>query len=327
MIYAYETEEEPMFKRILPVFLCLILLLSACGTTTPKEDEDDGVFTVAATTYPVYLLANEATRGVDNVEVELVIDQPLSCLHDYTLSVHDMKVLERADVILLNGAGLEDSMENALDAVPNTPKIDCSVDMDLLYTTGHDHDHDNHHDEADEEGLDPDPHFWMDPIRAGKMLNAISAGLSENDPDPGHALIYAENALNAGRALMTAQAEIRESLSDLSCRQLITFHDGFAYFADAFDLEIVRAIEEEAGSEASALEVREILAELEFHDLLAIFTEKNGADATAKLIQREKNLPIYQLDLMMSGDAETPGLDAYIALLWQNAETIREAYQ
>ena len=45
---------------------------------------------------------------------------------------------------------------------------------------------------------------------------------------------------------------MKTSLESLSCRELITFHDGFSYFADAFDLTILRAMEEEAGSEASA---------------------------------------------------------------------------
>lgn len=49
---------------------------------------------------------------------------------------------------------------------------------------------------------------------------------------------------------------MKTSLESLSCRELITFHDGFSYFADAFDLTILRAMEEEAGSEASAVRWR-----------------------------------------------------------------------
>ena len=60
---------------------------------------------------------------------------------------------------------------------------------------------------------------------------------------------------------------MKTSLESLSCRELITFHDGFSYFADAFDLTILRAMEEEAGSEASAREVADIVAAVSYTHL------------------------------------------------------------
>ena len=119
---------------------------------------------------------------------------------------------------------------------------------------------------------------------------------------------------------------MKTSLESLSCRELITFHDGFSYFADAFDLTILRAMEEEAGSEASAREVVDIVAEIRLHQLPAIFTEVNGADATAQMIHRECGVPIFSLDLMMSDHGQDPGIAAYLAMLQTNVNTLREAY-
>ena len=110
--------------------------------------------------------------------------------------------------------------------------------------------------------------------------------------------------------------------------ELITFHDGFSYFADAFDLTILRAIEEEAGGEASAREVADIVTEIQTHQLPAIFTEVNGADATAQIIHRECGVPVYALTLMMSAGTayEEPGVATYLNLLQSNLDTLREAY-
>ena len=47
---------------------------------------DSAALQVAATTYPVYLLTQAVTEGIDGVEVKLVIDQQVSCLHNYTLT-------------------------------------------------------------------------------------------------------------------------------------------------------------------------------------------------------------------------------------------------
>ena len=157
------------------------LLLTACGGPAATETEDDGTLRVLATTYPVYLFTTAVTEGVENVEVSLLVNQPVSCLHDYTLTVTDMKAIEGADVIVRNGAGLEDFMDDAL-AASDGAVIDCSAGLELLPAMGHEgHDHDTEYD----------PHIWMSYENAAVMLENIHAGLEELDPDHGEA--YAGN--------------------------------------------------------------------------------------------------------------------------------------
>jgi ABC-type Zn uptake system ZnuABC Zn-binding protein ZnuA len=301
-----------MLKKLLALALALglTLALAGCGAAEEEANQADGTFTVAATTYPVYLFAQEVTKDVPDVALTLVIDQEVSCLHDYTLSVNNMKALEGADLILLNGAGLEDTMEDALASLANTPQIDCAQSIDLLTT---------------DEG-EPDPHIWLDPMRAGQMVETIAQGLSQADPD--HADVYTANAAAAVQTLSAGYQDLKDQLSGLTCRDLITFHDGFAYFAQAFDLTILRAIEEEAGSEASAKEVAEITALVQENDLPAIFTERNGSDATAQLIARETGAAIGELNLMMSRqEGDETGIDGYLALLQGNIDALREVLE
>ena len=140
-----------ILQRLASILLagCFFASLTACGA--PQQPEDDGILTIAATTYPVYLLADAVIGETEGVELVLVIDQPVSCLHDYTLSVNNMRTLARADVILINGVGLEAFMDDALAAV-DAPVIDCSEGIELLPYAGHEgHDHDHGHDgESDE---------------------------------------------------------------------------------------------------------------------------------------------------------------------------------
>lgn len=314
-----------MLRKSLPLLLTFCLLLSACGPAPAQEETDQDSFAVVATTYPVYLFACEVTRGAPGVSVALMIDQPVSCLHDYTLTVKDMEVLERADAILLSGAGLEESMADALSAVSDTPQIDCSQDITLREYAGLDHDHEGEALPAGHEH-EADPHIWLDPNRACQMIGNLAAGLAQADPD--NAALYETNAQLAQDQVKQAYDLLKPQLADLTCRELVTFHDGFSYFAEAFDLTILRAIEEEAGSEASAKEVAEIVEDIQAHQIPAIFTEVNGADAAAQIIHRECGVPIYTLDLMMSGQTtDEPGISVYLDLLQGNVETILEAYQ
>ena len=190
-----------MKKRLLPLLLALALLAGCAGPTGDSSSpKDDNTLTVVTTTYPLYLLASALTREVDGAAVLRLDTGSASCLHDYTLSVNDMKKLAQADVIALNGAELEEFMDDALDSSSALP-IDCSQRVDLLpaldsHDVEEDHDHDDHdhdHDDHDHDHGDTDPHIWMDPQRYAQMAEALAAGLTQADPD--HAGAY-EAALN-----------------------------------------------------------------------------------------------------------------------------------
>ena len=290
-------------KRIFPLLLALLLVLplSACGT---GSGSDDDTLTVAATTYPLFLLASSVTEGVEDITVVPVVNQSVACLHDYTLTVTDMKILERADLILCNGAGLEDFLGDALNGKAS---VDCSVGVLLL---------------TDEDG-ETDPHIWMDPDRAAVMAENIAAGLAEADPE--HADTYLANGEAEAQALTEFAAQCRGALSDLSCRSLITFHEGFAYFAESMDLEILAAVEEESGSEASAKEIVQIVSLIEEFSLPAIFTEANGSTATASAIVRECGVELYSLSMLMSGDEIYDETNNYQTLMQNNIRVIQEA--
>ncbi len=292
-------------KRALSLLLALLLLasLSACGGTAQKEDG----LTVATTTYPLFLLASAVAEGAEGITVVPVVNQSVACLHDYTLTVTDMKVLEGADIVFINGAGLEDFLDDALE---NKPTVDCSVGVSLL--TGE--------EDGEEE---TDPHIWMDPERAAIMVQNIAEGLAQADPD--NAALYLDNGEAQAEALSQFAEECRAALEDLNCRELITFHEGFAYLAESMDLEILAAIEEESGSEASAREIVHIVSLIGEYDLPAIFVEENGSTATASAIQRECGVEVFGLTMMMSGPEEYSQENSYQTLMWKNIEVIKEA--
>ncbi|MCD8050414.1 MAG: metal ABC transporter substrate-binding protein [Clostridiales bacterium] len=302
-------------KKIIP-FLLSLLLLTGCAAQAVEPEAET---TVACTTYPVYLLAQAVTQDVDGVEPVLVINQQVSCLHNYTLTMNDMKTIEACDLLAINGAGLEDFLDDVLEG---RDVLDCSQGIEL---DEGDEDHEETSGHAHEE--ETDAHIWLDPARAAQMAENLAEGLAQADPDNAEA--YRANGEAVQAALSDLQTELTEQLAGLSCRQLITFHDGFHYFAQAFDLEIVAAVEEEEGSEASARRINELVSLIDQYQIPAIFTEVNGSDSTAQALALERDIGVFALDLGMS-DANVPegleGLDAYEAILRQNAETILEAY-
>ena len=168
-----------MKKTLLSLLICAALALSGCGAR--QGHADSAALQVAATTYPVYLLTQAVTEGIDGVEVKLVIDQQVSCLHNYTLTMQDMEAVEKADVLVENGAGLEDFLDDVLDG---RDVIDASTGISLLDGDAHDDDDGHDHAELEHDHVhEEDPHIWMDPRNAAVMVQNIAAGLAEADPE------------------------------------------------------------------------------------------------------------------------------------------------
>ncbi len=279
-------------RRFTALFCAVLLLLCAGCTPEPPTREDELV--VLTSTYPVYLLTCSVTQGVDGVRVERLNTGSVSCLHDYTLSVTDMKKIDRADVLVLSGAGLEDFMDDAL-ATSSAPVIDCSQGIELLPATGH-HDHEDH----DHDHGHFDPHYWLDPVSAAAMTDVLLDGLLPMLN--GQAEQLTVNAHTVRSLLLGCDAQLQNIRTQTQTLPgLISFHDGFAYLAHACGVTLLCAIEEEAGSEASAREIVEVSALVREHDIPLIFTERNGSDATAKAIARETGCGLSVLSTLMDG--------------------------
>ena len=161
-----------------------------------------------------------------------------------------------------------------------------------------------------------DPHIWLSPENAKIMSRNICNGLANRYPAYADTLQANLNKLLAELDALQAYGE--ETLSDLSCRELVTFHDGFAYFAHSFDLEILEAVEEESGSEASAKELKHLIGLVNGYQLPAVFAEINGSVSAANVISQETGVPLYQLDMAMAGED-------YFASMYHNIDTIKEA--
>ena len=281
-----------LIMRKLCLLLAFLLLLVGCANTRAERTCP----LVAATTRPVAEMTAAIVDGTD-ITVERVVGESVSCLHDYSLSVRQMELLQSADLVILSGAGLEDFMADALASAKAV--VDASAGITLR-----------------QDGDELDPHIWLDPLRAKQMAQTIADALCAHYPQ------YQEQ-FTKNCAALTAELDAihdygTQTLAELPSRNLITFHDGFGYFAETFDLTVLAAMEEEAGSEIAAKDLAEIVALVRQYNVPAVFTEQNGADSAANAVAAETDCGIFVLD---TGLGDTPYLDA----LRHNIDTVREA--
>ena len=293
------------------VSLLLCALLSGCGLRESAPQ-------IAATTLPVYELTSRLCDGT-SLSVGRLVTEEVSCLHDYSLNVKQVRTAESAEVIVISGAGLEGFLD---DLLLNKPIIDASRNITLIVPEEHHHDHneESHTEEADHHGHhhETDPHIWLSPANAIIMADTICQELTRLYP--ANAGIFGDNLEQLLSELDALREYGETALADLSCREIITFHDGFSYLAQAFDLTILDAIEEESGSEASAKELIHMIEEVRHHQLPAVFTEKSGSVSAAGIIARETGAKEFSLDMAMAGDS-------YFEAMYRNINTLKEALQ
>ncbi len=284
--------------------LCICLLFPAlCGCSTNQTAD------VVATTKPVYDFTAYLCSGT-GITVQRLITENVSCLHDYTMQVRQMRAIEAADTVVLSGAGLEDFLEDALTSANSV--IDASEGIELRCGEHHhEHSEESHHH-------DSDPHIWLSVENARKMVENICRGLCSQYPESKNTL--EENLYSLIGEFDKLYAYGQQALAELPQRNIITFHDGFSYFAEEWNLTILRALEEESGSEASAAELKELISLVREYELTAIFTEENGSTSAAGILAAETGIEIYTLSMGMSN------LD-YFEMMYQNINAVKEALE
>ena len=107
-------------KKICLLLILILLFLSGCGKSETSE--------IVATTLPVYEFTAALCEGT-SITVSRLITEEISCLHDYTLQVTQMRAVESADVVIMNGGGLEDFLGDALKSADRV--INASKDVEL----------------------------------------------------------------------------------------------------------------------------------------------------------------------------------------------------
>ncbi len=297
---------KKIFYLLLTAILISASFMSGCGSNEPPKAQKDGQLHIVTSFYPMYIATANITKGVDGVQVTNMTKPQTGCLHDYQLTTDDMKTLEQADIFVANGAGMESFLNKVIKEHKNLTVIDASKDITLL-----------------EEDGEPNPHVWLDVDNAIKQVENISQQLC--DADPKHAESYKANTAVYIGKLKELQAQMNSELKDIAHRDIVTFHEAFPYFAQEFNLNIVKVIEREPGTEPTPQELENIIKDVNKLPTKVLFTEPQYSPAAAETIARETGAHIYALDPIVTGEANEQALDAYINTMKHNVQTLKEA--
>ena len=309
--------------------LAAALCLGLCAAATPARAGAE--FRILTSFYPMYLLTANVAGGIDGVEVENMAEQNVGCLHDYALRTGDMRLISSADVVVINGAGMESFVDRVIGDM-GKPVIDASAGIELI--GGDDHDGDEH-DDDDHDGNEHDgdyhdghdhgdvnAHIWMSPRQAILQVENIAAGLIE--ADPAHEQSYRENAERYKERLRALDAEVSALLEGAAGARIVTSHPAFEYLARDYGIEIVASLGQEPGEMPRTRDMAELVDTVREMGISALFVEKAYAEKAAWVLARETGIAIYTLDSLTSGELSA---EAYETGILADARTLKEALE
>lgn len=295
--------------------LCLLAIgLAACGRAGAQAPADDGRLNILTTTGQVADIVRNV--GGDLVHVDSMMGAGTDP-HLYVATLSDVDKLRHADIVFYNGLFLEAQLEDILEQLAERQNVFAiSRDMDEARLRPSP-------DYADEH----DPHIWFDvPLwseAVGTVRDALIAA------DPANAETYRANAAAYLAELESLDAYVREQAARVPEQQrvLITAHDAFGYFGDAYGFDVLGLQGISTASEAGTGDVQDLADFIAGNRIPAIFVESSVPVRNVEAVQAAVRARGFDVEIggeLFSdalGDAGTPE-GTYIGMVRHNIDTI-----
>ena len=306
-------------KKICLILSLMLIVLVLCSCTD-KDVKKEGQVNIVASFYPMYIATANIVDGVDNVNLVNLTSQTTGCLHDYQITTQDMIKLSDADILVINGDGMENFIDKALSTYSDLKIVNASEGISENHEVLLNHEHEESDEHDHEHGINS--HYWVSVSLYIEQVNNIKKELCKIDSK--NADLYEKNATNYIFKLSELKQKMHDSLDNIENKNIVTFHEAFDFFAEEFDLNIVAVIEREPGTYPSSRDVAEIIDEIKEKNVNAIFTEPQYSKTAADTIARETGVKVYELDPIVTGDLDK---EAYVTIMNKNLDVLKEALQ
>ncbi len=299
--------KQSKLLRTLLISLAFSFILAGCSSGTANTTEKAET-TVVTSFYPMYIFTQNIVKDIPGIKVENMTEPQLGCLHDYQMVPADLKTLEKADIFVINGAGMEAFMDKVIKQRPSLKIVEASKDMELL---------------KDANGKD-NAHVWVGISGAIQEVKNISEGLAKADTKNAEA--YRKNASEYVKQLEAQREKMHKELDGFKNKNVITFHEAFPYFAKEFGLNIVSVVEREPGTEPSAGELAGLIDKIKSSKVKILFAEPQYSAKAAESIAKQTGAKVYLLDPVVTGEKNSPA-DSYIKTMNENLKVLVKAFK
>lgn len=295
-------------KNSVAITLSVIILIAiGIGIYFSSNSKQSNKLTITASYYPLYDFAKNV--GGDKVETTNITPAG-SEPHGFEPSAKQLALAYQSDVFIYNGATMETWTDNFLKDYKNTI-VKSSNGINLLKML---EDNNNLYD----------PHFWLDPINASKIVDNILAGLIKASPK--NKDYFTNNADMYKDKLAALDKSFKEGLSVCQTKTAITSHDAFDYMSKRYNLNLLSISGIDPSVEPDVAKLAEISDLVKSQGIKYIFFESLTSSKFAETIANETGAKTSVLDPIggLSEEDQQKG-HSYITIQQQNLKNLRTA--
>lgn len=312
------------------IFSLSIFTLSGCSAQNkpPQKESSDAnknLVTIYTSIYPLYDFAKKI--GQDKVNLHIIVP-PGSEPHDWEPSAKLMGQMEKADLLIYNGLGMESWAEKVIGSIsnPNLTIINTSENIEPLTSDkdGHDHEDELKLEDEDEHDHVYDPHVWLDPINAITQAESIKNALVK--VDSANKAFYESNFEELKNSLLELDEEYRSELSKLPRKEIVVSHAAFGYMAHRYGLKQLSISGLSPQAEPTPSQMAEISDFIKEHNIQYIFFETLASPKLAEVIAKEtgaKTSVLNDISSLSQKDIDE-GKD-YISVMKENLNALTKA--
>lgn len=289
-------------------------LLAASTLTACDVGSDDGPLIVVSTN----ILGDVVENVVGDQAEVLTLMKPDADPHSFEISAQEAGRVRSADLLVANGLGLEEGLQQHLDAAADDG-VATFVAGDAVEVL--------EYAEGDASGT-PDPHFWTDPGRVLDVLDALEPVLA--DVDGIDAARLADDVAAYRADVAAVETEMADAFAGIPAerRALVTNHHVFGYLAQRFDFEVVGAVIPGGTTLAapSASDLSDLVEAVEETGVPAIFAESSSPDRLVQALASEADVRVEVVELYTESlTAAHGGAPDYLTMMRVNTQRIAAA--
>ncbi len=275
-----------------------------------------------ATTFPVYQILRNIVGTLPGTDIQLMLPAQAGCPHDYALTPQDMRKLAQADILVINGLGMEGFLGSpAAHTQKGLRIIDSSKGVSGILPYSETERHEHHAGDHDHDHSGMNPHLFASPRMAAQMTRSIAGQLAGLDPS--NAATYWSNAENYARRLDVLSDEFAALGRKLKNTHIVTQHGVFDYLARDMGLQVVAVIQAGETQMPSAADMIRLAKTIREQRAGAIFTEPQYPDKIAAMLSRETGVPTAKLDPAATGPSDAAP-EYYETVMRRNLRTLED---
>ena len=308
-------------NNFIAILLTFLITLSGFIFTACGQINSDGTLLIYTSMYPIYDFAKSI--GGNKVQVVNLLKEGEDA-HHLELKSGQMAGLEKADLIFINGQGME-GWTSSLSASLQAKIVDTSVNVTLIErTTNENPNYEENHEEEEHDHGAYDPHIWLSLKNAVIQMENIKNALVELDPQ--NASYYEERLQTYTYLLNGLDNEYEKALQNITNRSLVVSHRAFGYLAYENNLLQYSISGIESDIEPTPATYASIIDFINQNNIKAVFYQKDANAQVAQRITEQTNAKLYMLSTVETlTDAEIANGETYYTMMAKNLTTLVNA--